>query len=98
MLDITAYQLILDKWHTFALHTYHGDVMMIVDNEEPIRGNVIEGKHIWGKGKIIFGGGYKGCLRKLTVNQHTVSFFDEKENFVLSKNGIRNCERERSKS
>ena len=92
------YQLVLNKWHSVALHTYHGDVMMTVENEAPIRGNVIKGKHIWGRGKIILGGGYEGCIKKLTFDHNTVSFFDDKESLVINQNGIRKCEEEKSKS
>ena len=89
----------LGYWHSLTLHTYHGDVMMQVEGEEPIVATFKQGK-IAGLGGSVYIGGvtaessenFRGCLADLTVGHHPVSLVSPVEPALREAVGIVDCE------
>jgi hypothetical protein len=96
---LSSSSILLGHWHSLALHTYHGDVIMQLWEEEPVVGTFENGK-IMGFGQTVNIGGvtadspdnFKGCLSDVRIGRHPVNLASHAEPLVLRTVGLARCE------
>ena len=96
---LSSSRIVPGYWHSLSLHTYHGDAMLQLDQEDPVLGTFGRGK-ISGLGpRVNIGGktpesadGYHGCVSHLRLGQHSVSFNSPRGSLLLESEGLTSCE------
>jgi len=95
----SPYKVNLGSWHNLVLQTYHGDVMLKLDTQEPILGSLQGGK-LAGLGSEVFIGGvsqsgvvkgFQGCLKDLKFSHQAVSLVSKAEPLLIYERGVGEC-------
>ena len=95
----SPYQVTLKYWHNLILQTYHADVMLKLDTQEPILGSLQGGK-LAGLGSEVFIGGvyqsgmelgFQGCLKGVKFGHQTFSLVSELEPLLIEQRGVEEC-------
>jgi len=95
----SPYQVNLGSWHNLVLQTYHGDVMLKLDTQEPILGSLQGGKLAGLGSEVSMGGvsqsggvqGFQGCLKDLKFGHQAVSLVSKAEPLLIEERGVGEC-------